>query len=319
MMYIQINQKRIRQRKMREKESHRFHQSCHCIWCVQHMWACKQCKLAKWIDCMYECEYARPRSLLIQRVEKCLQTIDDEQFLVCAALFSSSSLLAKSSVRRWLAHHSISKKTRRKKSSTYEIEYRQALKSICSHFEKWRDKILLHLLFSPACENLSFHLISHFEWTLLFRLFAHINCQLAKRKMYGKKENRENRMPFRFFFFIPLFRWLSSARARSSDSNVWRSETSESAHMCITIKITFWNIICRFSEFLYAERSALAWSKTLSNLNAAFSDFFFSLRLLVFAHSFSYMFFFHHRYRKDLLLFFIFFLVVLGFNCAHFT
>lgn len=201
-------------------------------------------------------------------------------------------------------------KTRRKKSSTYEIEYRQALKSICSHFEKWRDKILLHLLFSPACENLSFHLISHFEWTLLFRLFAHINCQLAKRKMYGKKENRENRMPFRFFlFFIPLFRWLSSARARSSDSNVWRSETSESAHMCITIKITFWNIICRFSEFLYAERSALAWSKTLSNLNAAFSDFFFSLRLLVFAHSFSYMFFFHHRYRKDLLLFFIFFLL----------
>lgn len=64
---------------------------------------------------MYECEYARPRSLLIQRVEKCLQTIDDEQFLVCAALFSSSSLLAKSSVRRWLAHHSISKKRDGKK------------------------------------------------------------------------------------------------------------------------------------------------------------------------------------------------------------
>lgn len=161
---------------------------------------------------------------------------------------------------------------------------------------------------------------------LTFRVNAFIQIVCSHQLPIGEKKNvwkkREPRKPNAvsiLSFFIPLFRWLSSARARSSDSNVWRSETSESAHMCITIKITFWNIICRFSEFLYAERSALAWSKTLSNLNAAFSDFFFSLRLLVFAHSFSYMFFFHHRYRKDLLLFFIFFFVVLGFNCAHLT
>lgn len=151
---------------------------------------------------------------------------------------------------------------------------------------------------------------------LTFRVNAFIQIVCSHQLPIGEKKNvwkkREPRKPNAvpiLSFFIPLFRWLSSARARSSDSNVWRSETSESAHMCITIKITFWNIICRFSEFLYAERSALAWSKTLSNLNAAFSDFFFSLRLLVFAHSFSCMFFFHHRYRKDLLLFFIFFLL----------
>lgn len=131
------------------------------------------------------------------------------------------------------------------------------------------------------------------------------------------------------------------ARDRSKTTQMYKLKLVNPPHMCITIKITFSNIICRFPDVFFLSlwmKSAFASSKTIEKPKRCFSpDFFRFFPFIFFARLFSpnlsWNFFFSlssFRYslvNTEKILYFSFlsffsssFCVhVLGSNCSHLT